>query len=631
MYLLIADLDPLLPMRKEVTILLKKKIVRRLALLVSLIMLLTSTIGTTYGFVITKTDSLINTFVPLESIINDLLIGKDVEHPFGADYVIPENISFDFKVDFGAFYANTKLITSNGELTTDENGSVRISVKPGKYFVFQDIEAGTKITVTELQKDGSGFAVKDGAVTMEGIVAEDGRLVFQYVNVYTPVSVKAEKVFVSGTKTLEGRDWQVGDTFSFTLEQKQSDDSWTLLDTKTVTYDALNEDFHTFDFSQAVQALTFDKLGVYEFRMSEVVGTLENVDYDKTVNHFAIEVTDADMDGNLEIHTVTAAQNAQVTQEEDGFKVHVAFNNTFALPPVDPEDITVKIRVEKTVENTGVSSITPAGFEFILENQESKKQKTLKSDEDGNAVFKLPFTKEDIDKVYTYKLWEKKGDVTDVTYDEKVYEISVAISCSEENKLVATVKMDGKKVDKAVAAFKNIYHTQLPEPEGISVVILADKTVKNTGELKKTPEGFQFLLKNEQTGEKQIKSSNADGKATFCLSYAAKDIGKTFVYKLSEIDAGTVGMTYDDRVHEFSVAVTLGQNNQLVATVFVNGQQTQNSSFAFVNTYHANSSVAPPTGDPTNVTFWFLMMVASGAACIVLLILDKKYRVSEEG
>lgn len=439
---------------------LRNKIFRRLALLVSLIILFTSTVNTTFGFIVTKTDSLINTFVPFDSIVSNFLINKNVEHPFGDEYVIPDNIAFDFKVDFGSLYANTTIKTTTGGIVADEKGTIQISVKPGKTFSVEGIDAGTKVTVTEIQKDGSGFTVKDGTATMEGVVAEDGSLKIEYINIYTPASVQPVNVSVVGTKILEGREWQNGDTFSFTLEQKQSNETWTVVGTKAVTYDAKNTAFNKFDFSDLIQALTFDKVGVYDFRMTEVVGNLENVDYDKSVNTFAIKVTDVDMDGKLEVSTVTASQNAKVTEADGKYKVDVTFNNTFIPVASQPDDIEVNIGVNKTVKNTGVSSISPAGFEFVLENTVSGEKQALKSDENGNAVFTLPFTATDVGKTYTYKLSETNGGITGVTYDTKVYDISIAITLSGDNKLVSTITVDGKAVNDVVARFENTYYTE---------------------------------------------------------------------------------------------------------------------------------------------------------------------------
>ena len=80
---------------------LKNKMLRRILLIISFILLITSTVNTTFGFVVAKTDTLVNYFVPVEKLVNSLIISKTVEHPLGEGYVIPENISFDFKVDLG--------------------------------------------------------------------------------------------------------------------------------------------------------------------------------------------------------------------------------------------------------------------------------------------------------------------------------------------------------------------------------------------------------------------------------------------------------------------------------------------------------------------------------------------------
>lgn len=443
---------------------LKNKRIRRLALFASLIMLLTSTVNTTFGFIVTKTDSIINTFTPFESILSDLLISKTVEHPFDSGYVIPDNISFDFKVDFGSLYANTTIKTTAGNIIADNNGSINVSLKPGTSLGVEDIDAGTKVTVTEVQNSDSGFAVKDGAVTKEAIVTEDGNVKIEFINVYTPASMKPVNVTVGGTKILEGREWQDGDTFSFTLEQNTEGDTWVLLGTKTITYDAENAAFNTFDFSDLMQNLTFDKVGTYTFRMSEVVGNLENVDYDKTVNKFAVEVTDIDMDGKLEVGDVTGTQNAVVTKDNGKFNVSVTFNNTF-VP--NPEDIAVTITVNKTVKNTSKETLSPEGFEFVLENVATSERLALDSDESGKAIFTLPFTVADIGKTYTYKLFETNEGMEGMTYDTDIYDITVAIKLGEDNKLNATVTMNGSVVETAVAEFENIYHVEdLVPPTG---------------------------------------------------------------------------------------------------------------------------------------------------------------------
>ncbi len=478
----------------------KNKIFRRLALMISLIMLLTSTVQTTFGFIVTSTGPLKNTFVPYDSAASDLIISKTVEHPFGESYIIPDDIAFDFEVDLGALYANTKIQTTDGDKTADENGVITVSVEPGGYIGIEGLDEGREVTVTEVQKDAaSGFAVKDGIATQKVTIFADGSARVNFVNIYTPAAVQPTGVTVSGTKILEGREWQEGDTFLFLLEQETGDDIWTDLGTRAITYDAENADFNKFYFSNILQALTFDKAGSYDFRISEVAGELDNVDYDKTVNYFTVEVGDKDMDGKLEISDVTGSQNAAVTKDETTgeYNVDVTFNNTF-IP--DPEDISVAVTVNKTVKNTGSLSIGPEGFEFVLENTASGDKTALKTDENGKAIFDLDFT--------------------------------------------------------------------------------------------------------------------------------AADVGKTFNYKLSETDTGKTGVTYDTDVYDIQIDIALGEDNTLIPTVTMNGTTVESCAADFENTYHTEQSPSPPTGENSNTAFWFIMMIISGATCVALLLLDRRYKAS---
>jgi len=464
-------------------------------MLLSLVMLITSTIGTTYCYIVTKTDPITNVFVPGTASVSGLAISKTVEHPLGDDYAIPDNIRFDFNVEFGSYYAGAKLNTTAGEMTADASGTLSVTIKPGAIFGIEGLEEGTVVKVTEKMTTLDGFAVK-GDATKTVTVGADGTASISFVNTYTPDAVKPSNVTVSGVKVLEGRQWQTGDSFSFVLEQKDGE-SWTKLGEQTVTYNAENDDFNKFDFSDVFQALTLDKVGTYTFRMSEIVGTLENVDYDKTVNHFTVKVTDVDMDGKLEINTASGTENAAVTKTNDGYAVTVTFNNTF-VPPV------------------------------------------------------------------------------------------------------------------------------VPDPDPITVQIGIDKIINNVGEATHGKGGFQFVLKNTETSEGLGATSADNGKASFSLTFTKADIGKTHTYKLSETNQGFAGMTYDTDVHEITITVSLNENNELVVALTMDGKSVDALNATFENTYDADTPVAPPTGDNSNLTLWFILMIVSGSALVALTVYDRK-------
>lgn len=442
-------------MAKGGEILRKGKVLRRIAILLSVVSLLVSTVNTTYAYVVTSAGPLVNIFKPQDVKVSGLALEKKVEHPLGLDYKIPDHISFDFKIELGDYYANTKLETTAGQMKTDEKGNLTVAVRPGRSLGIEGIDEGTIVKITEDNTNHKGFAVK-GEATQTVKAGADGNVEVSFTNIYTPASVTPENVVVKGTKVLEGRDWKEGDTFSFKLEQ-QVGDKWNELGKKTITYDANKKDYNTFEFTDIIKNLSFDKVGIYEFRISEVVGSLENVDYDKTINRFTIKVTDVDMDGQLEVNAVTGYGNSKVTEKDDIHMLVVTFNNKYVAPVIpDPEPITVPIQIEKTIENKGDIKLGTEGFEIVLENLTTGELVSTTTKPDGSAMFELNFTKDDIDKEYRYKLYETHAGKKGMTYDDTEYDIVITIKRSEDNKLVAAI--NGFAVESFEASFHNVYN-----------------------------------------------------------------------------------------------------------------------------------------------------------------------------
>lgn len=442
----------------------KKGFARLCVLIFSLVMLLTSTVNVTFGYIVTSTDALINTFIPFESIVSSLVINKTVEHPLGENYLIPDNVSFDFDVCFGQLYRNTTITTTAGDMKADENGTITVSIAPNKPFGVEGIDAGTKVTVTEKAEMSKGFALKDGVTAKEGIISEDGSICIDFVNVYSPENVRGDVLKIHGTKVLEGREWREGDEFSFKLEANTEGNTWTLLGEKTIKYDSENEESKSFDFSDVISSATFDKVGEYKFRMTETEGQLENMSYDKTVHTFTVIVTDRDMDGSLEIGGVKGTNHTEVTKKDGVFIIDVTFNNIFVPEEIlPPDDIEFALSVSKAVKNTGDVHIGPEGFEFILENEDGSMKYSAISDDDGLSKFTLKFTADDIGKTYTYKLYEVDAKRPYVTYDTTIYDITLNIvHDTEENKLIVESAVDENKVDSISVRFENVYHEMIP-------------------------------------------------------------------------------------------------------------------------------------------------------------------------
>lgn len=309
---------------------------RQLPLLLALLMIFAVSAGSTLCYVATNTAPVQNTFVPYQSVGGDLEIFKEVEHPFGEDYIIPENIVFEYQIDLGKLYANTPLQTTQGTITADENGVLTLTVAPNAPVGILGIDENTVVTVTEIQKENDGFAPKDNVVSKQVTVAAAGSVV-GFVNIYTPAPVSPATVTVTGTKTLQGRDWKEGDQFSFVLERETEKDVWEICTTETVAYDKNNAQFNQFDFNDVIQALSFSEAGAYSFRIYEVKEDKERITYDETVYNFTVTVTDKDMDGSLEIGAVASDREIVTQNTETGeYTVAVSFQNVFtpeATPP----------------------------------------------------------------------------------------------------------------------------------------------------------------------------------------------------------------------------------------------------------------------------------------------------------
>lgn len=192
--------------------------------------------------------------------------------------------------------------------------------------------------------------------------------------------------------------------------------------------------------------LTFsaDDIGkTFTYTVSEKNTGLENVTYDETVYTYVIAI-DVDESYNL-VATVTKDGNTESLTAE--------FTNVYTY--YNPDDISVVIDVNKTVNNSGNKEIGADGFEFVLSENGNVITEVI-SDENGKAKLELTFTYEDIGKTFTYTVNEKNTGISGVTYDETVYTYVISIDVDDNNNLVATVTKDGR-TENLVAEFVNDY------------------------------------------------------------------------------------------------------------------------------------------------------------------------------
>lgn len=347
----------------------KTKFNKWLALPLSLLIAVPVTVQSTIAYIVTQTQAAVNTFKPFDSIEGGLIISKTIEHPYGTGYTIPENIAFDFQVELGALYAGYTVKTSEGEVIADKNGTIVVSVKPDELFGIEGIDEGMEVTVTELET-GAGFTAKS-EVTQYATISPDDFVTVDYVNVYTPEPADASILLMRGEKTLQGRDWQEGDEFTFLLECKNPDGTWNEVAAKTVAYSADDENFNRFDYNDALQSLQLDQLGTYTLRMREAAGSIEGITYDTTEYTIDVHVTDNTMDGTMDVKGHTNNNFKMSVQSDGRYEARASFTNVYA-----EQTETTATSIETTTTETTSASTTTTKVTTSTTTTESSTQTT---------------------------------------------------------------------------------------------------------------------------------------------------------------------------------------------------------------------------------------------------------------
>lgn len=140
-------------------------------------------------------------------------------------------------------------------------------------------------------------------------------------------------------------------------------------------------------------------------------------------------------------------------------------HNSFRVVYLPPQDISVPVRIQKSMVNLSEDEVGPGGFEFHLVNSDTGAATVATSSDDGWATMQLTFTAEDVDKTYRYRLYELNAGRENVTYDETVYDISIQLLLNEDHEMYAVLTMNGTPVTEIVAQYENQYYVAVVPPD----------------------------------------------------------------------------------------------------------------------------------------------------------------------
>ncbi len=552
----------------------------------------------------------------------DLTIAKEVTHDFGATYEIPEDKSFTISVTLsgiGTANATFEAKQTGSTLTsieTDEDGYFEVTLKDDQQIEIFDLPEGTKVIVEE-KAPGTGFAAQywEDGVLGDGALEIAGKLVNDVivVNDYTADRVFPVEVNVNGTKTIDGREWLPGDSFTFRLQRQESDGTWTVISQAVVSYENQEK---SFSFDNAMDNEVYDALGSYYYQVVEVSGDMGGLKYDKTIHAFAVDVADKDMDGKLEISAVRAYQPAVtvVTQQGTMWNVQTNFVNTYSI--TGSSTVTVDL-TKKIVNESGSLLPKLSNFQFALYNLDGTVAFT--SDPTSDYGFTRMVLEFSVEETRQYILKEIVPEGLGEQWQYSTLELPVTVVVSDNNvgglKAIIYIGDDATGATDSIAAeFTNTY-----DPKDATFAF--DFVRKElTGRAMNAGE-FTFAVYSYADTRRQnplsTGTNDASGKVSFNNALSFDKVG---VYYYDVVETGTdgKGITVDKNVYRVTVTVSDVDGQLTASYVLLTGESDE---IVFKNTYTASPVTNVITGTKTlrgktllNGEFTFLMTAALDAS-----------------
>lgn len=520
----------------------------------------------------------------------------------------------------------------SGELvlvgTNDENGNVLFDAdltydKVGTYHY----------SIAETSRDQNGVK-NDKNVYLMAVYVTDagGELTARYVfanavgdtvtfrNTYTATPVENT---IKGTKILRGRVL-INDEFTFTLSELSVNGNTVQNPTR---WTAKNFADGTFVFP----TITYTQAGIYEYSVEEVrpVGDKAyGITYDTAVYKVTVLVED---DGRGKLHV--ASERVSLA---DGTSANaLAFINQYVPSPAFAQIVGNKQLVGK-VNNT----LYGGEFTFELYEADSNwnySEQTLIESVQNQADGRIEFTGIDYstDEDKYYVVLEKDGGkvMNGVTYDDSIYYVYMDVVDDHKGHLQANaniyqiVTLDGEAVSIPVDTILFVNRYEITGSE--SVILSGEKFLEGREFTEEDSFSFalyeadeNFIAKGEAL--QTVEMDALTHKYSISLTYTASDVGNTYYYLLSEVNAGAImeGVRYSSTVYRIVVAV---EDNGVggIRTV-VTTENTSSDALNFVNTYIPNSATVMLDGYKTLLG----RELAAGEFRFILYRADETFKVN---
>ena len=550
----------------------------------------------------------------------DLHITKEIT----GDHAVPDSVlatQFDITVHVGQTLAGKTFAVKDSdhpdgyEKTVDALGNMEFAIRARQTVDILRLPAGTAVTVTE-HDPGAHFTVSYRTRNHSGeapdsdnalVIPTDGSATAVVINRYAPASVEVDLDVQIGKHFADASVAHLltGGSFEFLVE-KYAAGAWQVLTRDSVSYGAGEYGEKNVTIENVLAGEVYTEVGTYAYRVTEVVGEVANISYDRTVYTFDVVVTDRG--GQLEAEVI-GINNAAVTdvQGDAALDYITRFTNTYDTAPVSMD-------ITKVLNNhSGDSTVSAAGFKFrsvavdqngqpLDPNEPETQYNTIFADAAGQARISGIYTRAQIGTHY-YLVYEVNDGRPGWTYSQAQYFVTVVVEEDTAGKLVSTMTIepfnDAARNEQAPTVTDRnrgqLYFTNTYDPENVTVEL--DGAVKKelTGkQLEADMFTFHVYNDGDRSAALLVGTNDLNGDVNFvdfngALSF--REAG-TYAYDIVEqIPEGAVyeaasgkyqlgGMRYDPTIYDLVVEVVNdAATGKLVASYYFEDAVTNTVTF----------------------------------------------------
>lgn len=527
--------------------------------------------------------------------ISKTVEGGDPNREFTFDVTLGNADGTPFAGTLGAKrYSEGQDTPEDVSVTFDAEGKAQLTLKAGQRIVVSRLSKSARYTVREQPAAGYTATVNGQDGSEATGVLDSGVTSVSFNNAYATDTYVAhtDNLF---SKTLVGRDWADGESFSFTMTLAQGDASGVTYNGSATASKPASGNKATFGFGD----MTFTRPGTYVFDVTEDGASAAGLEKDTHTATLTVTVRDDGLG-----HLVVDGAVPVIVSDGD-------FTNTYSSN-LD-YGVAGGLKLEKTLDGHAMAA---GQFQFTLKAvdedgavaasesaallglPEAGKVFDSPASDDGvaAAVNLLPddglvLTQANANKTYAFELTETRGGGAGYTNDSQVHKVRIAVTDDGAGTLTATTTVDGtayvyKTGDSGVENPAKVYLTNSYQASG-EATIKAEKVLHGRDQVAGE---FHFTVTDKQGSTVATGTNAADGAITFDkpLSYTQADVG-THAYTVTEtgdLPSGVRGIVTQLAV---KVSVTDNGDGTLRASVaYPDGAD----HLTFVNEYGADASAS---------------------------------------